>query len=87
MSKSSLKQITNLKEAITKLEDSKFDLQTIYQIKNKLKAKFHNINKLKKELKYVNSHLIKLEKDFGNIPSNKKIEITIDNGFIKINEN
>ena len=83
----SLKLITNLSEEIKKFENSTFDLESIYKLKNKLKARFQILNELNTKYRYVHINLIKLETELGYISFNKSIDISIIDGTIYINEN
>ena len=85
--KTSLDQIANLSEEIQKLENSTFDLESIDKLKNRFKKRFQILNELNTKFKYVDTNLIKLEKELGYVPFNKSIDISINDGTIWINEN
>ena len=85
--KTSLDQIANLSEEIQKLKNSTFDLESIDKLKNKLKERFQIFNELNTKFRYVDTNLIKLEKELGYVPLNKYIDISINDGNIWINEN
>ena len=85
--KTSLDQIANLSEEIQKLENSTFDLESIDKLENKLKERFQIFNELNTKFRYVDTNLIKLEKELGYVPLKKSIDISINDGTIWINEN
>ena len=74
-------------QEIQKLKNSTFDLEYIDKLKNKLKERFQILNELNTKFRYVDTNLIKLEKELGYVPLNKSIDISINDGTIWINEN
>lgn len=58
----------------------------IQNLNKKLNEKYKIMNELHNKFKSINADIIRLEKELILVPFNKKINININNGIIRINE-
>ena len=82
-----LKLLANLSEEIQKLENSTFDLESIYKLNHKLNERFQIFDELNTKFRYIVTNLVELEEELCYVPLNNSIDISINDGSIWINEN